>query len=83
MTTEHQPREIEGRWSVWKITLLLYPLAWGAAAVNIFFLGLMIQAINVTAFSPVACIVIGAFVGVPFSYLFSRHIRKLMDQANE
>lgn len=83
MTTEHPPQEIEGRWSVWKITLLLYPLAWGAVAVNIFFIGLMIQAIGMTPFTPIACIVVGAFFGVPFSYAFSRHIRKLMDQANE
>ena len=83
MTTDQSPLKIEGRWSVWKITLLLYPLAWGAAAVNIFFIGLMIQAINMTAISPVASIIAGAFIGIPFSYAFSRHIRKLMDQANE
>lgn len=83
MTTERQPQEIEGRWSVWKITWLLYPLAWGAAAVNIYFIGLMIQAINITALEPITCIIIGAFVGIPFSYAFSHHIRKLMDEANE
>ena len=83
MTVEQSSQEIEGRWSVWKITWLLYPLAWGAVAVNIFFIGLMIQAIGMTAFTPIASIVVGAFIGVPFSYAFSRHIRKLMDHANE
>lgn len=78
-----KPAQIEGRWSVWKIALVLYPLGAGAAAVNIFFIGLMLQVFDFTVFSPWTSIIAGAIVGVPFTYLFSRHIRKLLDEANE
>ena len=72
----------KGRWSVLKITILLYPLGGGAAAVNIFFLGLMVKAIGIEAFSPAHSIIAGALVGFPFSYLFARHIHKLMYEAS-
>ena len=70
-------------WPVWKIWLVLYPFAIGAAAVNIFFFGLMIQAIGFSAFSPVASLIAGVFFGAPFGWFFARHTRKLLDRAAE
>jgi len=69
------------RWPVWKITLFLYPLGFGAAAINIFFIGLLIQAIALPAFSPLLSIGLGAVAGVPFTWAFARQIHKLIDQA--
>jgi len=69
------------RWPIWKITLLLYPLGFGAAAINIFFIGLLGQAVGFPAFTPVLSIAAGAVIGLPFTWLFARHIYKLISQA--
>ena len=70
------------RWPIWKITLLLYPLGFGAAAINIFFVGLLGQAVGWPAFTPTLSIIAGAVIGVPFTWLFARHIYKLIGQAD-
>lgn len=79
MTPTNTPQD--NRWPVWKITAVLYPLGAGAMAVNFFFLGLLLQAIGMTAFSPWVSIVVGVVIGVPFTWLFGRHIHKLIAQA--
>ncbi len=71
------------RWPVWKITAALYPLGFGAAAINIFFIGLLVQAVGMNAFSPMLSIIAGAIIGVPFTWLFARHIHKLITQAEQ
>lgn len=70
-----------GAWPVWKIAVLVYPLAAGAAAVNVFFIGLMIQVFGVTAFSPMASVWMGIVLGVPFGLVAARQIRKMIDEA--
>ena len=70
------------RWPIWKITLLLYPLGFGAAAINIFFIGLLGKAIGLPAFTPTISIIAGAIIGVPFTWLFARHIYHLIGQAS-
>lgn len=83
MNQKESLTETDGRWAVWKIALVLYPLGLGAAAINIYFVGLMIQAIGFNAFSPEVSIYSGIIIGIPFTYLFARHIRKLIDEASK
>lgn len=69
-------------WGVGRITLLLYPFGAGAAAINIYFLGLIATWINLPPVSPGWSIAGGALLGLPATWLFARHIRKLMDRAD-
>ncbi len=69
------------RWPVWKISVVLYPLAAGAAAVNVFFLSLMLQRLGVAALSPWMSINIGLVLGLPFTWIAGRWIWGLIDQA--
>jgi membrane protein implicated in regulation of membrane protease activity len=70
-----------GRWPAGKIALVLYPLAAGAAAVNVFFLGLIVHAIGVPNFSPWISVVAGLILGVPFAWVAGRYFRRLIDEA--
>lgn len=73
----------EGRWPVWKLAAVMYPFAAGAAAVNLFFIGLMVQAIGLTAISTQTSILLGLVFGVPFAWLSGRWLRSLIDQAED
>ncbi|MCB2133816.1 MAG: hypothetical protein KDD96_16780, partial [Rhodobacteraceae bacterium] len=42
----------DGRWPLWKLGVLLYPFTAAAVAINLFLLGLMGQAVGLTALSP-------------------------------
>ncbi len=72
-----------GRWQVWKIGVVIYPLAVGAAAVNVFFAGLMGQAVGLQALSPVAACLAGVVVGAPFAWIVARWLRGLIDKAED
>ncbi|WP_371170519.1 hypothetical protein [Aliiroseovarius sp. 2305UL8-7] len=72
-----------GRWPVWLLALVLYPFAAGAAAVNLFFLTLMTQAIGLNALSPVQSIVGGVALGVPFAWVAGKWMRGLIDKAED
>ncbi len=65
-------------WPVWKIALVLYPFAAGAGAVNLFFLGLLGQALSLTALAPVAAVLAGLALGVPLAWIAARWIRRLI-----
>lgn len=66
-------------WSVQKIWLALYPFGAGAAAVNVYFASLISSWIGFPVISPVLSCSIGAFLGVPMTWWFAKHIRRLMD----
>ncbi len=70
-------------WPIWKISIVLYPLAAGAAAVNIFFIGLIGQAVGFAAFPPQTAVWLGLVFGIPFAALFGRYIRNLIREAEE
>ena len=70
-------------WSVYQITLALYPFGAGAMAVNVFFASLIFSWIGGPILSTAAAIVVGAVIGLPATYAFARHIRSLMDQADK
>lgn len=71
------------RWSVWQITLVLFPFGAGAVAVNIFFASLISSWLGCPVISPQQAIAAGAIAGIPATYWFARHIRKLMDEADQ
>jgi len=68
-------------WSVGKITAVLYPFGAGAATINLFFAGLIGSWIGLPVLPPQGALWGGAFLGFPVTWLFARHIRKLMDRA--
>lgn len=70
------------RWPVWKLAVLLYPLAAGAVAINVFMLALMGRAIGFEELSPVASVLAGLLLGVPAAWATGRWVRGLMDEAD-
>ena len=68
-------------WSVTKLTVVLYPFGAGAMAVNSFFASLIGSWAGLPVLSPAASIVVGSVIAVPLTWLFARHIRRLMDEA--
>lgn len=66
----------------WMLVAGIYPFAAGAAAVNLFFLSLIMSWIGWPVLSPVASLVGGLVLGVPAAWAFARHIRRLMAQAD-
>ncbi|WP_300512724.1 hypothetical protein [Aliiroseovarius sp.] len=82
MMTETNPQR-GGRWPVWALAVVLYPFAAGAAAVNLFFLGLMSQVIGLRVLSTSEAIIGGLILGVPFAWITGRWIRGLIDEAED
>ncbi len=71
----------ETRWPVWKLALLLYVFAAGAAAINLFMLGLLGQWVGLPALSPFAATSAALVLGCPAAWLAGRWVRSLLDQA--
>ncbi|WP_164659656.1 NnrT protein [Tropicibacter sp. Alg240-R139] len=63
------------------ITLFLYPFGAGAMAVNVFFASLIFSWVGLPVLSAAWSIVIGCVIGVPATWYFAKHIRRLMDVA--
>lgn len=72
-----------GRWPVWKLSVAVYPFAAGAAAVNLFFLFLMGQAIGLRALSTSESVIAGIILGVPFAWIGARWLRGMIDEAED
>lgn len=69
------------RWSIWALSVVVYPFAAGAGAVNLFFLSLIGQTIGLRALSPYEAVIGGIILGVPFSWIGGRWLRRMIDQA--
>jgi hypothetical protein len=69
-------------WDVPRIALALYPFGAGAAAVNVFFASLIGSWVGLPVLSTPVSIVLGALIGLPATWWFAGHIRRLMDEAN-
>jgi hypothetical protein len=69
-------------WPVWKLSLLLYPLAAGAVGINLFMLALMGQVLGLPELSPVASVLAGLALGIPAAWATGRWVRRLMDEAD-
>lgn len=70
-------------WSSGRIGLVLYPFAAGAAAVNVFFASLIGSWLGGPILSSSWSMAIGCVIGVPASFAFAGHIRRLMDKADQ
>jgi hypothetical protein len=66
----------------WRLFMALYPFGAGAAAVNLFFASLITSWIGWPVLSPQASVLWGLPLGLPLTYLFSRHICGLMTQVD-
>ncbi len=69
-------------WSVWKLAVLLYVFAAGAVAINLFMLGLLLQAFGFTALSPVTAVLAAIPLGVPAAIAAGKWARHLLDEAS-
>lgn len=69
--------------SLWKLGLLLWPFATAAVAINLFLLGLLGQAVGLTAISPIAALWGCLPLGLPATYVAARWVRSLIAQAEE
>lgn len=69
-------------WSTNRIALVLYPFGAGAAAVNVFFASLIFSWLGGPVISTGLSIVLGCMIGIPATWYFARHIRRLMDLAD-
>lgn len=65
-----------------KLTLILYPFGAGAMAVNLFFASLIASWIGWPVLTPVQSVIGGAVLGVPATWAFAGHIRRLMEKAD-
>lgn len=72
----------QGRWSIRKLAILLYPFAAAAVAINLFMLSLMGQAIGLPAISPISALWVSLPLGVPAGWQAARWVRGLMDEAD-
>jgi len=70
-------------WSTRRIALALYPFGAGAMATNVFFASLIGSWIGLPVLSAGWSILGGAVIGVPATWAFARHIRSLMDAAED
>ena len=70
-------------WSSGRIALVLFPFAAGAAGVNVFFATLIGSWFGWPILSTSWSMAIGCIIGIPASIAFARHIRGLMDKANQ
>jgi hypothetical protein len=66
-----------------RLSLILYPFAFGAMAVNLFFASLIVSWIGMPVLTPWQSVVGGAILGAPVSWVFAGHILRLMATADE
>ena len=72
----------DARWPVWKLSILLYPFAAGAVAINLFLLSLLGQVFGLAVLSPNVSVIGGVILGVPAGWASGKWARHLMDQAD-
>ena len=71
-----------GTWPLWKLTLLLYPFATAAVAINLFLLGLIGKSAGFEALSPVTALLLSLPLGVPATWASARWVRHLLAEAS-
>ncbi len=64
------------------ISLFCFPLAWGAFAVNVFFASLIGSWVGLPVLGTLPSILFGGLIALPASWLFARHIDRLMKEAD-
>ena len=66
-----------------RLTLILYPFGAGAMAVNLFFASLIASWVGWPVLTPVQSVLGGAVLGVPATWAFAGHIKRLMQKADQ
>lgn len=66
---------------LWRLSLLLWPFATGAVAINLFLLGLIGFSIGLPAIPPVTALWLSLPLGLPATWASARWVRHLIDQA--
>jgi hypothetical protein len=66
-----------------RLFLMLYPFGAGAMAVNVFFASLIWSWIGWPVLTPVQSVLAGLVLGVPATWAFAHHIRRLMEKADQ
>ena len=70
-------------WGARRIALALYPFGAGAMAVNVFFASLIGSWVGLPVLSTGWSVAFGCAIGAPTTLAFARHIRRLMDEAED
>ena len=65
------------------ITVVLYPFGVGAMAVNVFFASLIGSWVGLPVLSTAWSVLIGCVIGIPATSAFAKHMRGLMDAAED
>lgn len=78
---QHDSCRADGPWPVWKLAILLYVFAAAAVAINLFMVGLMLQAAGFDALSPVTALALAGPLGVPAAWAAGRWVRSLLDES--
>lgn len=65
-----------------RLTLVLYPFGAGAMAVNLFFASLIGSWLGWPVLTPVQSVLGGLVLGIPATWAFAGHIRRLMQKAD-
>lgn len=68
-------------WPIWKLAIILYPFCATAAAINLFMVFLLLQALGIPAISPVVALIFGLVSGPAFSWLAAKWVRALIHEA--
>ncbi|KUF10332.1 hypothetical protein [Pseudoponticoccus marisrubri] len=66
----------------WRLCAALYPFGAGAMGVNLFFASLIWSWLGWPVLTPVESAIGGLVIGLPATYAFARHIRRLMYKAD-
>lgn len=67
--------------SLWKLSLILWPFATGAVAINLFLLGLIFRSVDMGFISPVAALWWSLPLGLPATWAAARWVRSLIREA--
>lgn len=70
-------------WPVWRLALLLYVFAAAAVAINLFMLGLLLQAFGLDPLSPTQSLALGALLGIPTAWAAGLWVRHLLDETSD
>ena len=65
----------------WRMLGAIYPFAAGAAAVNVYFLSLILNWLGMPVLTPAHAVLGGVVLGLPATWAFARHIHRLMAKA--
>lgn len=68
-------------WPIWKLSLLLYPFATSAVAINLFMLGLLAPAVGIGTLTPETTLLLSLPLGLPFTWAGALWVRRLIAAA--